>query len=242
MTKPTELWLARQRRPEAIALLCFPAAGATAAAFSEWRPSAAPDLEILPVKLPGRGVRLKEPAIEVMPALVAAIGEGIGAALPQRYAVFGQCLGGLLAYEVTRWICSARLPRPAHFFIAGCGAPGTKAAASTSPNLDEAGLIAQLRAWGGTPEQALVRRDFLDLLLPPLRSDLRLFERYEGLPGPVLDVPITALRGAGDTFVSAESSAGWRDYTTAAFAAREIEGGHFAQPEVMLPVIREMLR
>ncbi|MDB4957885.1 MAG: gramicidin dehydrogenase [Myxococcales bacterium] len=237
----SEQWLPRRRLPDATPVVCFPAAGSTAAAFSEWKPFAAPDLELVPIKLPGRGVRLAEPPVETMPELVARIGEAIGPMLPARYGVFGQCLGAVLAFEVTRWLIASRWPRPAHLLVAGCGAPATEKVTTVASSDDEAKLIEQLRAWGGTPESALARRDFLDLLVPPLRSDLRLFEAYRATEQPPIDVPITAFRGRDDAFVSADAVVAWRDYTTAAFATRELPGGHFADPAHLVPALRGAL-
>lgn len=236
----SELWLPRRRLPDATPVVCVPAAGSTAAAFSEWKPFAAPDLELVPIKLPGRGVRLAEPPVETMPELVARIGETIGPVLPVHYCVFGQCLGAVLAFEVTRWLIASRW-RPTHLLVASCGAPASEKVMTVASSDDEASLVEQLRAWGRTPDTAHARRDFRDLLVPPLRSDLRLFEAYRPTARPPIDVPITAFRGRDDAFVSADAVGAWCDYTTAAFATRELAGGHFSDPAQLVPALREGL-
>jgi len=237
MREPSELWIPRRRLPNVTALLCFPSAGGTAASFSDWKPLALPDFEIVPLKLPGRGVRLREPMPESMTQLVEAMGQALGPILPASYCVFGQCLGGILAYEFVRWIGQQSFAKPKHLFVSGCGAPLTEARKVLS-QLDEEGLIRQLRAWGGTPDEMLERRDFLELMLPSVRADLRLFEHYTFAPEPQLTIPITALRGVSDSHVNPESLVGWRDCTTGPCVAAEVEGAHFPAPAVLLAAIR----
>ena len=236
MTNASELWIPRRRLPDAKAILMFPAAGGTAAAFSDWRPLAAPAFEVLPLKLPGRGVRLKETPIASVGELITSIANVLGPILPTGYCVFGQCLGGVLAYEFTREIAKRFAP-PAHLFVSGCGDPRSETKQQLS-NLDDASLVEQLRSWGGTPELALARRDFLDLLLPPLRIDLQMFERYAFDPVPTIATPVTVFRGADDHHVTPESLAGWRERTTGAVTIVELAGGHFIDPALLMTEIR----
>ena len=234
---PSELWIPRRRLPNVTALICFPSSGSTAAAFSAWKQVALPDFEIVPLKLPGRGVRLKEASIESMPVLVEALGQAIGPVLPKSYYVFGQCLGGILAYEFVRWLDGRGFTTPKHLFVAGCWAPMSDQGQTLSA-FDEVELIEQLRAWGGTPDELLSRRDVLDLMLPPVRADLRLLESYEFKPEPPLSIPITAIRGASDGFVGKECLNGWRDCTTGPVTTLEVEGAHFLDPAVVIATIR----
>jgi len=181
-------------------------------------------------------VRLKETPIASVGELITSIANVLGPILPTGYCVFGQCLGGVLAYEFTREIAKRFAP-PAHLFVSGCGDPRSETKQQLS-NLDDASLVEQLRSWGGTPELALARRDFLDLLLPPLRIDLQMFERYAFDPQPTIATPVTVFRGADDHHVTPESLAGWRERTTGAVTIVELAGGHFIDPALLMTEIR----
>ncbi|MGB9120037.1 MAG: thioesterase domain-containing protein, partial [Candidatus Angelobacter sp.] len=58
-------WLTA-RRPNLRArlrLFCFPYAGGSEAIFRTWQQNLPETIEVLPIQLPGRGARLKEPAL-----------------------------------------------------------------------------------------------------------------------------------------------------------------------------------
>jgi surfactin synthase thioesterase subunit len=65
------------------------------------------------------------------------------------------------------------------------------------------------------------------LVLPILRADLRMIERWVSPAEPPLAVPITALGGSADPRVPADELAGWRAGTTGRFATQVFAGDHF---------------
>jgi pyochelin biosynthetic protein PchC len=65
-----------------------------------------------------------------------------------------------------------------------------------------------------------------ELVLPPLRAELRLAETYRFVEGPALGCPITALGGTADD-ITRDELAAWQRHTQAAFAVDQFEGGHF---------------
>jgi medium-chain acyl-[acyl-carrier-protein] hydrolase len=67
----------------------------------------------------------------------------------------------------------------------------------------------------------------LDLALPILRADSRLYRNYVYQPEPPLAIPITAYGGTADPSIAPEQLDGWREQTTASFIRREFEGDHF---------------
>src|SRR5262245_4052964 len=236
-------WLPAKRRSKGGCLvLCFPQAGGTGTSFFEWTAHAEPELDLVTVRFPGRGVRLKEPPLESMDRLVEQAGRAIGPTLPERYYVLGQCLGGVVAYEFARYVVAAGHPRPAHCFIIGCGSPDTETGYSAMAELGDAELVAQIRAWGGTAEGVLTNPEMLALILSPLRSDFRLLRNYRFVRSPALDVPLTACRGRADCDVSAEALGRWEACTTATFRPREFDGGHFLEPAAVMAAVREEVR
>ena len=53
-----------------VSLVCLPPAGGSGAAFAAWQAALPPSVAVLPVELPGRGTRVKEPPHTSMDALV----------------------------------------------------------------------------------------------------------------------------------------------------------------------------
>jgi medium-chain acyl-[acyl-carrier-protein] hydrolase len=97
-------WLLRIReRPRArVRLFCFPYAGAGASMFHRWPDALRSDVEVLPVQLPGRETRYREPLHRRIEPLAAALATALGPALDRPFAFFGYSLGGLLAFETAR--------------------------------------------------------------------------------------------------------------------------------------------
>ena len=65
------------------------------------------------------------------------------------------------------------------------------------------------------------------LMLPALRSDMEMYERYVLADYAPLSCPITVLYGASDRSTSSQSVQGWSQLTTAACTIECMEGGHF---------------
>lgn len=71
-------------------------------------------------------------------------------------------------------------------------------------------------------EQQEIRK----LLIPTLRADFAMDEGYRPRGGAPLDVPMTAVCAADDSFVTRDEVAKWRDVTTARFSLADLSGGH----------------
>lgn len=218
-------------------LICLPHAGAGASSYASWARLLPDDVSLLPVHLPGREGRRREPPYEDVHALVADLAPAVGALGDRPYAVFGHSLGALVAFELVREVAELGLPMPIGLYVSGRPAPHVAFRGRPLWTLSDADLVAQLRALGGTPQVLLEHPKLLSAFLPALRADLRVNEDYEFKPEQPLDVPITAFAAADDSRARATDMASWADHTTASFALTELAGGHFAvmaDPTVVL--------
>jgi pyochelin biosynthetic protein PchC len=92
---------------------------------------------------------------------------------------------------------------------------------------DDEGLLAVLARLGGTPKVLRDNPELCALVLPALRNDYRLIERYEPRSTQLLKCPISAWIGDEDSEVTVEEARGWAAYTLAAFDLRVFVGNHF---------------
>jgi surfactin synthase thioesterase subunit len=222
------LWLLRQPGPRRRArLFCFSYAGGNPAAFLPWQKAIDPAIEICAIQLPGRGTHLAEPATASMPTLIKALAHEISRLSDLPFAFFGHSLGGLLAFEVTRWCKLDYLPLPVHLFVSACAAPQSRNPTEALHQLPDTELIQRLASYNGTPPEVLAHRELMEILLPAIRADFQLVEEYRYRPGLPLGAPITVLAGRRDRHVTAEQAAGWRRETLAACQIRWFEGDHF---------------
>jgi medium-chain acyl-[acyl-carrier-protein] hydrolase len=156
---------------------------------------------------------------------------------------FGYSLGALIAFEVCGELASAGLQMPAHLVVAASRAPSRAPTRPPASHLADAELIEELRRYQGTPELILQDKSVIELLLPSIRADLAIAERYRSLDAVPLACPITAICGSKDELAPPADVAIWKSHTSRAFDLQTIEGGHFFlhdKPGALIAIIRAL--
>ncbi len=226
-------------------LYCFPYAGGSAASFMPWQSALEPNIEVCAVQLPGRAARMTEAPVKSLPQLVETIANTIASQDSLPFAFFGHSLGGLVAFEVTRYCMHKGLPMPLHLFASGCNAPqhrGPRKQLHLMPDLE---LITALKEYNGTPSELLEHQELMELVLPTLRADFSLAENYSYHSTLRLPTPITVLAGKRDDHVQLEQVEGWRKETMAGCRIEWFEGDHFfinQESHLVLECIRNELQ
>src|SRR6476469_1550245 len=82
-------------------------------------------------------------------------------------------------------------------------------------------------ALGGIPPELLAESQFLEAMLPMLRSDCTLVETYVFRPQIPLSCPVTAFGGLNDQEVFPEDVRAWSDHTTGPCRVHLLPGDHF---------------
>lgn len=214
------------RNPQArIRLFCFPYAGGGATIFRSWPEYLPAEIEVCPVRLPGRESRLLEQPISHLPSLISVLASGLFPYLDKPYAFFGHSMGALIAFELASYLrhCASR-NEPLHLFVSGHRAPQLPDPNEPVYHLPEAELIERLRHLQGTPEEFLNNQELLRLFMPMLRADFTLCETYVYQQTPAFPYPITALGGLQDPVVSRESILSWEAQTSSTFNACFFDG------------------
>lgn len=220
----TSPWLdATKLRPRAAArLFCLPYAGGGASVFLGW-PDLLPQLDVVPVQLPGRERRIGESPVVAVDQLVDAL-------LPHAdrpYAIFGHSFGARLAFELCRALRARAAPDPKWLFVSGCHAPQLPRLAPSVSLLSEDQLIAWVIELGGTPPEIFENPQMRALALRVLRADLAYAEQSVFQEAPPLLCPITVFAGQDDTETQVAGLHAWSELTSSAFAARVLPGDHF---------------
>ncbi|MFF8725805.1 thioesterase II family protein [Streptomyces sp. NPDC015171] len=241
MSGPGSWFDNRFRRAGASATLyCFPFAGGTAAYYAPWAEEFTAAVEIVPVQPPGRGSRMAEPG----PASIAEMADTLApliAAAPTRPLLLGHSMGAITAFEVARRL--AVLGRPAGtLFVSGRPAPPIARPVAPVSGLPRNAFVRMLRAYGTAPEEVLGHAELLDVLLPMIRADFDLIERYAYAPGPPLDCPVLAWCGDADPEVRPADMARWGEQTTGPFELTVLPGGHFFLTDHHRQIVKSVLR
>lgn len=228
-----------------VRLFCLPYAGGGASAYRPWTQRLAPEVDTVPVQLPGRETRRHEPAIERAEALIDQLAEPLLAHADRPYALFGHSLGGLLAFELAHALTGCGHP-PIHLFVSGWEPPHLPRPAGRvdAHTLPDEQLVEHVLRLAGMPPQMRWLADLLRATMPALRADLTAGETYRWRQRPALTLPMTALAGRDDPLVEPGRFAAWSELGGCGVRIRLLPGGHFylhQRVDPLLAIIRSTL-
>lgn len=216
-------------RPQAsLRLFCFHFAGGDASLYRLWTTQLPASIEVCPIELPGRASRRAEPPITHFPELLDALARRIHPFVRERpFAFFGHSFGGVLAFELTRWLRRQDSHLPTRLFLSACPALHVRPPVRRISGLEDGAFLDEISTRFGVPRHVLDSEDVRGEVLPVLRADVRLAESYQYVPEPPLDLPISSFGALDDAGVSREEVESWRQQTTGDFRLRMLPGTHF---------------
>ncbi|MFB7287311.1 thioesterase II family protein [Actinacidiphila glaucinigra] len=224
-------------------LVCFPHAGGNAGFFRTWKDLVPEGVELLAAQYPARESRFLDAPAETMDELVADLADASRDLFDVPVAFFGHSMGASVAYELATRLREEHGRTPTALFVSGRGGPGKE----RRPGLADAGeeeLIAELSEMGGTQAEVFLDVELRELVLPAIRADYRLLERYDArIPDAdsLLDVPVVAYYGDGEADLDHESVMAWSAITRSGFHHRSFEGGHFYLVDEADSLVKDLL-
>lgn len=221
-------WFRRAVMPRAsVRLFCLPHAGGSASLYRNWHDWLAPDIEVVAVEPPGRGIHVRGVPPESLDDLVERLLAALASLFDLPYAFLGHSLGALVAFEMSRRLQERGGPQPEHLFVSGLGAPHLAGAAPALHALDDDALLAALGRLGGVPRDVLREREWMDLFVPLVRADLRLGASYRCPAGTRLRHPLTVFAGLRDAATPRADLEAWQQLCEPPCCVRHVPGGHF---------------
>jgi medium-chain acyl-[acyl-carrier-protein] hydrolase len=166
--------------------------------------------------LPGRESRHGELPLRSLHSAVAEVARDVAVLPHGRVAFFGQCFGGLLAFEVSRALEAASAKEVVHLFIGSQLPPPAVAAHASDARRRNEELVTERLGAGFNPE-------LRELVEPALVADMEALVAYTYSPG-VLRSPITVFIGSEDAKMRPPDAVGWNDATSAAMRVHEMLG------------------
>jgi medium-chain acyl-[acyl-carrier-protein] hydrolase len=226
-------------------LFCFPYAGGGAVIYRNWAEHLPAGVRVVPVELPGRGARLREPSFVHVTPLCDALAEAMLPVLDIPFALFGHSMGALIVFELARHLRRLHNREPEKLFVSGRRAPQLARTGPITYNLPKDELLQEIHRMNGTPKELLEHEELMELMLPLLSADLQLTQTYEYADDAPLRCPITVFGGLQDTEVSRELLLPWREQTSSDFELRMMPGDHFflrsSQTLLLDSLARELL-
>ncbi len=224
-------WLVRKKntsgRPVQTRVFCIHPVGAGASMFSHFMYNVPEHIEVMAFQLPGRENRAGEPYFEQVPLLIEQMALAMKPYLDVPFIVMGHSFGGILGYELIRYLKDTYGQSPLRLFISGTIAP------QLTRKWKERDVISQTAVFTNSEERLLSLMSYIDdveflkKILPVMRKDMPLIMNYQYQETGKLDIPITAYAADKDEVVHASEVAGWAEQTAVDFELEVVPGDHW---------------
>lgn len=224
---PWLLTCGRPVRDPYVTLICFPWAGGSPDVFRSWAGGLADGIELLAVRLPGRGPRIRERHYEDWELLLKDVSSALSPHLERPHALYGHSFGGRLAYELARFAATAHPGRTRRLFVSACRSPDMPQRRPHLHTLPDHQLREALLRLGGIPPELVGDDRLMRLMLPTIRSEIRLAETWGSRDGDGVEVPITAMYGRRDAVDGRADMARWSSFGRRDCELVDMPGGHF---------------
>ena len=223
---PPLLYAPRTKPRACFRLICFPYAGGCASAFLEWERALSPDLELVVVQMPGRGVRFLEPPYQTMQDLVYDLIASLERFRDKPFIFFGHSMGARVAYELTLTLYRYQRKLPIHFISSASSSPNSEKIRDPIHQLPDREFLKMLASMQGTSEEVLQNEEIMRLLIPSLRADFKIIENYSTAAKVVLPCGISVFAGDKDD-IKDEQLKAWFPLFKECTGIHMISGGHF---------------
>jgi len=213
-----------------IGLVAFHHAGGGSASWHPLRRALAEtgtDVDFVTATLPGRESRRAEPRHADARRCVEVLARELDSRLAAPHVLIGHSMGALLAYGVAQQRISHGLRPPEAIIVASSRAPHRPGPIQDLDLMTDHELAAQLARYGGIPREILDRPEWIALLMPTVRDDLRIVQSFPQDEGPLLTCPLHVFGGFDDSLVPPDELAAWASLSVLAHPVRLYSGGHF---------------
>ena len=227
-----------------IRLFLMPHAGSGAAAYRGWSRMLPAHIGAQALTLPGRQSRRAEPLPQDWDTLLGDLHRAMLATLDddRPYALFGHCIGAMLAYRLTVRLEADGDPPPSLLGMSGWAPKGFYRAPSGHEKLSVSEFGGLVKDLGAFPGELWADPDMLDLVLPPVIADFRLAAQYED-DGAVVDCPLVSYAGRSDPLlVEPGAMMSWTERSRRYLGHQEYPGGHFYVSDHVAAVMSDFTR
>lgn len=198
-----------------ISLFCIPYSDSSASIYYKWRMELIENITLVPLKLAGRGARIRQPLCRTMDDAIQDLYQQFNRHYDGgKYVLFGHSLGGLMAFELAHYILQQGHPMPMVIFFSGCRPPDHAHDKPILHTLTDADFMYEIAKLGGISGEVFRNKELMDLFTPIIKNDYRLYEQYIYQPKPQrFDCTLVLLHGDADSLVALEELPLWEKFT-----------------------------
>ncbi|NES08403.1 MAG: thioesterase, partial [Okeania sp. SIO2F4] len=200
--------------------------GASASMYQQWSDALPPEIEVLPIQLPGRQRRLQEKPFTDFASMIEVLADFLSPYLDQPFAFFGHSMGALIAFELAYVLEQQYNLKPRQLFLSGVVPPSDNTLLEKIASLSEAERLNYLLEISEIPESITKDSSLLNELMNIFKADFQLLQSYRYVDKKPLGCPISSFSGVDDYTVSDRQLSLWSEYTTSNLKIDRIPGKH----------------
>jgi len=206
-------------------LFCFAQAGMGASSFERWDVLILSGIEVIPVELPGYGLRMNEPFMSSLCGAAEAAAEALEGFTDKPYAVLGHSLGGWIAYEFVQALLRRGKHAPVKAYFSAIRAPhlfgphhdlDVQTPTLSTLKSRQVFWTAFERRYGSSPD--LQNPAVKEFVFPRLQAAFKLLEEYQPSSHDPLSCPINTFGAHKDSRYTPEQLNAWQAYTSAEYS------------------------
>ncbi|MCX5611358.1 alpha/beta fold hydrolase [Streptomyces sp. NBC_00047] len=216
------------RRPAAaLRLVCLPPAGLGPAFYRTWAEHLPETVDLFAVQLPGRGALAEQLCLTDPHEVADGLAEVIHEVDDRRpFALFGHCVGALLAYATTRVLRGRQHRGPLLLALSAWPAPHLDVPIAQLARVMLAGRARLADLYGPIPEELLADPRAMATAYTPFLADLLMALQYRQYDEPPLDLPLSVYGARDDAVFPPEFLRTWSDLSAQPVTPRIFPGSH----------------
>jgi polyketide synthase 12 len=223
-------WLIRNKKntqPIKTRVFCIHPVGAGASMFSHFMYNPPKDTDVLAFQLPGRENRSSEIPYENMTLLIEDMARVILPFLDKPFIIMGHSFGGIIGFELIRYLRMHYGITPLQLFVTGTIPPQLTKRWKQTDSIRETAVFTNSEEKLLSLISYIDDVEFLKRILPVMRKDMPLIMSYLYVEQERFDFPISAFAADKDEVVLVEQLKCWKEQTMAEFTIEVVEGDHW---------------
>ncbi|HDJ2894988.1 TPA: thioesterase [Staphylococcus aureus] len=208
-------------------LFCFSFAGGSATKYYSWL-NEIHNVAVIPIELPGKHARMKEPLELSLNHLIETLAREIANIIcpSDKISLYGHSFGALLAFYVTHLLEIKYKKSVNNLIVAGRHSVTFEKERHYYSKQSDTALKKELLRQRATPIEILETKAFQDLFLPMIKNDYKLDEQHK-YQGEIIKADIIAHVGDEDEDASQKDMLKWKEVTKGKFSLDLFHGSHF---------------
>lgn len=225
-----EGWLVRKKQVQQEVrqrIFCIHPVGAGASMFNHFLYNQPEDTEVLAFQLPGRENRKSEAPYENMVKLVEDMAKAVLPYLDKPFTVLGHSFGGIIGFELIRYMREHHGLEAKGLFVTGTIAPQLTKVWKNRDSISKTAVLSYSEEKLLSLLTYIDDVNFLRSILPVMRKDMPLIMSYVYQEKALLDCPITAFAADKDEVVLIDEVGSWKAQTVGGFSIEVVPGDHW---------------